>query len=156
MDDPAIRIEQADRNVQSVEHVGKIVHRVRASANLPAHGLRSLDVRSEQPHALAHRVVDGSAGAMAQHLQNRGAGDGPLEFDRRKVDRPLRFHPLAIEARLTKLRMGHDVGHADRLFGPEGEMTIEQRIELHVAVPIELTETGVGAKMLVNLDRKPR
>jgi hypothetical protein len=74
----------------------------------------------------------------------------------RKVDRPLRFHPLAIEARLTKLRMGHDVGHADRLFGPEGEMTIEQRIELHVAVPIELTETGVGAKMLVNLDRKPR
>ncbi|MBB4382079.1 hypothetical protein GGD61_006770 [Bradyrhizobium sp. SBR1B] len=156
MDDAAVRVEQADRGVQSVEDVGKVVHRMRACPDLTAHDLRPMDVRSEQPHALAHRLVDGSAGAMAQHLQDRGARGRFLERDGRKVYRPLRLHPLAVEARLEEVRMGHDVGHADRLFGREGEMTVEQRIELHIPVAIKLTEAGVGSKMLVNLDRKPR
>ncbi|WP_246668629.1 hypothetical protein [Bradyrhizobium sp. UNPF46] len=35
-------------------------------------------------------------------------------------------------------------------------MTIEQRIEFHIAVAIELTEAGIGSEMLMNLDREPR
>ena len=51
--------------------------------------------------------------------------------------------------------MRHDIGDADRLFRREREMTIEQRVELHISVAIKLAEAGFGAEMLMDLDREP-
>ena len=75
-------------------------------------------------------------------LQDRGARVRLLEGDGYKVYRSLRFHPLAIEARCQEIRMRHDIGDADRLFRREREMTIEQRVELHISVAIKLAEAG--------------
>jgi hypothetical protein len=155
MDDSPFCVEQADRRAQSVQDIGKIVHGMRARPDLATHDPRPLDVRREQAHTLAHRVVDGPAGPVTQHLQDRGARDRFLERHGCEVYRSLRLHPLSVEAACLEVGLGHDVGHADRLARGEVEMAVEQGIKFDISVAIELAEPSVRAKMLVDLDREP-
>ena len=119
---------------------------MRACPDLPAHDPGALEVRSKQPHALTHRLVNDSARPVAQHLQDRGACVRLLEGNGYKVYRSLRFHPLAIEACCQEIRMRHDIGDADRLFRREREMTIEQKVQLHISVAIKLAEAGIRCR----------
>src|SRR5262249_26825743 len=76
---------------------------------------------------------------------------GFLQYRYRDVDPSLRTRPLLVEAALTELLVGHEVGYADD--APDvAEQRGGHRTELGIGLLVELHVVRVGARIAAGVD----